>query len=117
MRLWDPATGALQQKLSLSEVVEYLEFTDDNLCLKTDLGHLVLQDCGDDRISMSPQKNHDIWIRGHKDQYSQRKWTELKGEKTFWLPRDCRPTCFAIYANTLALGHASGRISFLAFDV
>jgi hypothetical protein len=31
-----------------------------------------------------------------------------------WLPSEYRPICFAIKDGVLALGHASGRVSFIS---
>ncbi|KAJ5690340.1 hypothetical protein N7462_004732 [Penicillium macrosclerotiorum] len=48
-------------------------------------------------------------------QISANEWVNLFGVRRLWLPPNYRPTCSAIRGNTVALGHASGRISFLAF--
>ena len=119
VRLWDLTTGALQQSFSVHEAVQHLGFTQDSLFLKSSLGlfGLRLQSGGDNRILMAPQMIHDIWIRGRPDQFTERTWIELKGEKRLWLPMEFRPTCFAMNGNLLAMGHASGQVSFLAFDI
>ncbi|KAL4958836.1 uncharacterized protein BDV14DRAFT_185841 [Aspergillus stella-maris] len=44
-------------------------------------------------------------------------WISVNGREVLWLPPEARPSCSAIKATTLALGHASGRISFIGFRV
>ncbi|KAL2839409.1 putative wd40 protein [Aspergillus pseudoustus] len=110
VRLWDPATGILQQTLSINGSVDYLEFSQDSLCLKTNLGLLVVQDAGENHTSRFPYRSLSIFVE-------QAQWIKLDGENTLWLPPEFRPNCSAINGNLLVLGHASGRVSFIAFRV
>ncbi len=43
------------------------------------------------------------------------KWITVNGEMVLWLPVECRPGCFKTHGNIIALGHASGQISFVWF--
>src|SRR4051794_32947783 len=46
-----------------------------------------------------------------------RNWVTCKRGKVLWLPPDYRVTCSAAQYNILALGHASGRVTFLGFHL
>ena len=43
-------------------------------------------------------------------------WVNYKGQNVLWLPQDYRATCFAAQNNILALGHSSGRVTFLGLQ-
>jgi WD40 repeat protein len=110
VRLWNPATGALQQMFSVNGLINHLEFSQDGFYLITNLGLLDVQFGGEDHASKMCHKSQKIFI-------GQGQWIKLNGENTLWLPLEFRPTCSAINENALALGHASGRVSFLVFHV
>ncbi|CAG8910142.1 unnamed protein product, partial [Penicillium egyptiacum] len=110
VRLWDPVTGALQQTLNVKGHVDYLEFSQDGSHLITNLGTLDFQFGRQNRVSNSTHRNWEIFIE-------QRQWIKLNGKSVLWLPPGYRPSCSAIYGSLLALGHASGRISFIGFRV
>jgi WD40 repeat protein len=110
VRLWNTATGVLQQTLSVVGLVFHLEFSQDGSYLRTNLGSLDIQSRRGKHTINSPQANLEIYIQ-------QGQWITLNGEKVLWLPRESRPSCSAIKDGILALGHASGRISFIGFRV
>jgi WD40 repeat protein len=108
VRLWDPATGALEETFSTEGNVTILEFSQDGSSLSTNLGLLNLQSRCGNPIFNSPNTNPEIFLqRGY--------WIALNGKQVLWLPPEARPSCLAIRSSTLALGHASGRISFIGF--
>jgi WD40 repeat protein len=43
-------------------------------------------------------------------------WVTWKSRKVLWLPLDYRPSCSVVFRNTLVLGHASGKVTFMTFD-
>jgi WD40 repeat protein len=110
--LWNPATGGLKQTLkdhSLSaQGLIKLEFSQEGSYLITNLGTLDVQSGREHHASNSTHRNLPIFIE-------QRQWINLNGKNVLWLPPDFRPTCSAINGDSLALGHASGRISFYGF--
>jgi WD40 repeat protein len=110
VRLWDTATSALQETLSTEGTVTELKFSQDGSHLSTNLGSIHIQSKCDNHISSSPKTNPEILLK-------QRDWITLNGKQVLWLPPEARPSCSAIKANKIALGHASGRISFVGFRV
>ncbi|KAJ5675395.1 NACHT and WD40 domain protein [Penicillium macrosclerotiorum] len=109
VRLWDPVTGALTQTRSVEKPVTRLDFSyDDGLYLQTDSG--ILEIIPRTATSYPPHVNLRISIEHGQ-------WLKLGGEKVLWLPVDYRPTCFQIKGNIVALGHASGRVSFIGFHI
>ncbi|KKZ60779.1 hypothetical protein EMCG_04548 [[Emmonsia] crescens] len=109
VRLWDPSTGVLQHTKSIKGIVTNIEFSQDGSCLSTNLGSFSIQfRCDTSASSNSPHANIEISIE-HKQ------WINLNGKKALWFPTEFRPTCWVVKENQLALGHASGRISFIGF--
>ncbi|KAL4867481.1 hypothetical protein BDV12DRAFT_186654 [Aspergillus spectabilis] len=110
VRLWDTATGGLQQTLIIKGTVTELQFSQDGSYISTNLGSLNIQSRCGNNLPNSPKTHSDILINGPD-------WISVNGREVLWLPPEARPSCSAIKANTLALGHASGRISFIGFRV
>ena len=110
VRLWDPATGSLQQTLIIKGTVTELQFSQDGSYISTNLGSLNIQSRCGNNLSSSPKMLSDILINGPD-------WISVNRREVLWLPPEARPSCSAIKANTLALGHVSGRISFIGFRV
>ncbi|KAJ5865139.1 uncharacterized protein N7529_007055 [Penicillium soppii] len=108
VRLWDPATGALTQTFEVEGEVTTLEFSHSGLYLHTNLGALYIQSRCDIPKSDPRHATPDISIE-------QSQWIALNGRRVLWLPIESRPSCFKINGNVLALGHLSGRISFVGF--
>jgi WD40 repeat protein len=108
VRLYDTTTGALQQPWIVGGIATVLEFSADGSYLKTNLGSLEIQSKYD---TGSPHVNLKIFIEQGQQ------WITLDGERLLWLPPESRPSCWAIHGSVLALGHVSGRISFIGFRV
>ncbi|KAB8230209.1 WD40 repeat domain-containing protein [Aspergillus alliaceus] len=107
VRLWDPATGALQETLSTKGLVTKLEFSQDSSYLSTNLGSFKIQ-----------SRCHNPMLNVHMTDSVislQSEWIALNGKQVLWLPPEARKSCSATKLNTLVLGHASGRISFIGF--
>jgi WD40 repeat protein len=110
VRLWDPATSALTQTWNAGKSVTTVEFSDNGLYLHTDSGALAIQSRRD--IPTGPRIDANSGISVEENQ-----WLKLNGEKVLWLPVEFRPSHFKVNGNTLALGHTSGRISFIGFHI
>ncbi|KAL4975136.1 hypothetical protein BDW66DRAFT_160755 [Aspergillus desertorum] len=109
VRLWDTATGALQETLSTAGIVNELCFSQDGSCISTNLGSLNIEAGCRNSISFPPETNPEVYLEGD--------WIALNGRQVLWLPPEARPSCLAVKSNTVALGHSSGRVSFIKFRV
>ncbi|CAG7994345.1 unnamed protein product [Penicillium salamii] len=61
-----------------------------------------------------PQRNPQVSI--HQN------WITLRNKNIVWLPPEYRPTeyqptCFTAHESVLAIGHSSGRVSFMGFQL
>ncbi|KAJ5174130.1 uncharacterized protein N7482_000007 [Penicillium canariense] len=106
--LWDIATGALQKTLKSKGIVTELQFSQDGSYLITNLGILDVQSGHENHASNSTNRNLAIFIE-------QGQWINLNGKNALWLPPEFQPSCSATSGNSLALGHESGRVSFIRF--
>ncbi|CAG8013453.1 unnamed protein product [Penicillium salamii] len=110
VRLWGPKTGRFTQTWNVGETIFTVEFSRDSLYLLANAVVLDIQSNCDIPVSHLSQKNPDIWIE-------RQQWIKLNGQKVLWLPVESRPNVSKIHGNILALGHRSGRISFIGFLV
>ncbi|KAJ5993167.1 hypothetical protein N7451_008891 [Penicillium sp. IBT 35674x] len=110
VRLWDTATGALQEALNVNGSITFLEFAPDGSCLITNLGTLSIPSLHENHAPGLTHRNPDIFI-------DQGQWIKLNGNNILWLPPEFRFTCSTIVGNLLALGHTSGRVSFIGIRV
>jgi len=117
VKIWDPATGRSISTLSI-DFISSFEFDKNNLnLLNTNLGIYEIGSIsplapilGD---FILPLKQLEYRL---SEGYS---WIIFNGLKLLWLPSEYRPddpNNFAIYASTLAIGCASGRVMFLALS-
>jgi hypothetical protein len=107
-RLWDTMTGALERTFPGS--ISAFEYAEDGSCLITSLGAFDIP-ARNERQDHVPGLTHgqlDIAIE-------KKQGIKLNGKHILWLPLESRVTCSEIFGNVLALGHASGRVSFLGF--
>jgi hypothetical protein len=104
----EPGTGVLMQTWNFDERVTTLEFSCDGLYLHTNLGSIGIQYRGDILMSRSPYVCLDISSKHIQ-------WLKLNGQRVLWLPSESRPSQFQIKGNIVALGLASGRVSFVGF--
>jgi WD40 repeat protein len=110
IRLWDTVSGTLRQTLGVVEVVTDLEFSQNGLYISTNLGPFDIQ-------SGCPNYTYSSTLVNTQISIQQGQWIALRGEKLLWLPSEFRPTCWATKNGIIALGHASGRISFLGVRI
>ncbi|CAG8308127.1 unnamed protein product, partial [Penicillium nalgiovense] len=130
VRLWDPATGALTQTLEgHSSWVDLVDFSPD--------GRLLAFGSRDETVRLwdpatgaltQTLEGHSSWVdlvdfssTSHPSHAAPSisiehgQWIALNGKRVLWLPIESRPRCFEINGNVVALGHASGRVSFIGF--
>ncbi|KAI3113559.1 hypothetical protein CBS147330_9834 [Penicillium roqueforti] len=108
VRLWDPVTGALQETINTHETVAALGFSQEGSSVITSLGTLDVQSGREQCDSISTRRNPAITVE-------QGQWITMHGENVLWLPPDFRLSRSTVNGDTVALGHTSGRISFLRF--
>ncbi|CAG8006790.1 unnamed protein product [Penicillium salamii] len=108
VRLWDLVTGDLQQTLNRNATVHDLEFSQDGSYVISNLGTLDVQPGHENDVSHSTYTHLPIVIE-------QRQRINLDRQNVLWLPPHFRPGCSAVNRNLIALGHASGRVTFLRF--
>jgi WD40 repeat protein len=109
VRLWDVSTGASRGTLITEEFIADLSFPNDGLYLKTERGLLELN-CLHDSVGQ-PQSNFPSYL------YIKDRWVACRTENILWLPTDYRPSCLVVRGNILIMGHASGRVTFIEFDM
>ncbi|KAM5470729.1 hypothetical protein MauCBS54593_003770 [Microsporum audouinii] len=107
VKLWDPTTGAELQAFTIEGEIHELSFSDNSPCLRTNLGSINIQPWYCNGFSKPLETNVQLPTLVNQ-------WISLQGRKRLWLPVEYRPTCSTVEAGgTLAMGHASGRVSFI----
>lgn len=109
VRFWNSATGMAIKTLEVDVAIKDLSFSRDGAYLETDQGRLHISSVSSSNISLQPSAKRGLFIE--KD------WVTYKGNKVLWLPSEYRAMCFAIRNNVAVLGHASGRITVLVFNL
>jgi WD40 repeat protein len=110
VRLWDPVTGDLQQTCDTYATVYELEFSQGGSHVITNLGIFDVGPGHENDVSRSTNTHPRVFIE-------QQLWINLDRKNVLWLPPHFRPICSAVNRNLLALGHASGRVSFLRISL
>jgi WD40 repeat protein len=49
--------------------------------------------------------------------YVDEEWVTWRTERVLWIPPDYRPTCVGVRDSILVIGHGSGRLTFIEFDL
>ena len=106
VRLWDPTTGAALQTLEVDEILDSISFSRDAQYLKTNRGLLSLQSSSNLSLLEVPS-SYQILVKGD--------WITQDGENLLWLPSNYKVRCSALHDNMLAIGHASGEVTFIEF--
>ena len=109
VRLRDATTGAWKQTFKINRYIRSLLFSEDGRYLKTDRGLLSLNS-GSFDTCLHEDRHQSIYAISIDD-----KWVTQDGRNLLCLPLDRRPTSSAVFHNMLALGHASGLVTFLEF--
>ena len=109
VRLWDVQTKEAIQIFSTEGSIYDLSFSGDGSYLKTERGLFELSCLY--RSVGQPQSDFSSYL------YVKKQWVACRTENILWLPADYRPICLAVRDNILAMGHASGRVTFIEFDL
>ncbi|KAF2186277.1 hypothetical protein K469DRAFT_664161 [Zopfia rhizophila CBS 207.26] len=106
VRLWDAATGSCRSTLEgHSGPVNAVAFSPDGRHLKTDRGAIPLPSHLSSTFPSQTKEPPAIFV---KDQ-----WICSNEKAILWLPPEYRPSCTAVYRDTICAGHPSGRTTFL----
>jgi WD40 repeat protein len=106
IRLWNAGTGIVQRIIEVGGLINTFDFSNDGSYLKTNLGSFNIR--SNRGAHGSRRYKAEISVQGCQ-------WVAIDNKKALWLPPEYRPTCSAVRDGTLALGHASGRVSFMCF--
>ena len=109
VRLWDSSTGAALQILEIKSLSSRLSFCQDGLYLEIDRGLLSLQSVCTDTCSPHQPAIVNVFLDG--------RWIVGDMGALLWLPPDYEPNCSAVQNNTAVLGHYSGQVTFIKFDL
>ncbi|KAF2192944.1 vegetative incompatibility protein HET-E-1 [Zopfia rhizophila CBS 207.26] len=109
VRLWDTATGACCSILTPGLIINTLSFSPDGSQLQTDRGQIPTP------LSVSSASSYqieDIRTLFVKDQ-----WVASSEQRLLWLPSEYRPSSTDVYGNAICLGHVSGHVTILKFNM
>jgi WD40 repeat protein len=110
LRLWDAETGALQQTLEgHSYSVSAVAFSPDGRRIITNVGSINLA-----APDLSPIHT-TTWSLYSLDK--DKSWVMWKGYRVLWLPVEYRPTCQVFRDEVLVMGHSSGRVTIIKFNL
>jgi WD40 repeat protein len=112
VRIWDTATGVMIGSCIKGKMTE-LKFSTDLSSPTTDITARGILRWLSNNNQKSSKSMANIGVRGGLGG----QWVTLQGNEILWLPSEYRSTCSAVKHRTLALGHASGRVSFLHFNL
>ena len=140
VRLWDAATGAARQTLKgHSDWVNAVTFSPDGKLVAsasydgtvrlwdaaTGAAHQTLEghseqgtlDINSFFNNISLHNNISFQLSFVRELFVKETWVTYKTDNVLWLPFDYRATSSAVGGNILVLGHASGCVTFLEFNL
>ena len=109
VRLWDASTGASRGTLRTKGGIYDLSFSNDGSYLKTERGLLEFNSLQGTIGQAQSECPSYLYVNNQ--------WVTYRRENILWLPTDYRPRCSVVRDNILVMGHASGRVTFIEFDV
>ena len=118
VQVWtiEPATTTieLREEHEMQQSVQSLSFSDDGGYIKFKMRYPSLSNMGYLPLSgyNEPILNQDLTCQVYSDE----DWISRHNQRLLWLPPDYRATCSASYNNILALGHYSGRVTFIGLN-
>ncbi|KAL4983713.1 WD40-repeat-containing domain protein [Aspergillus falconensis] len=121
IKLWDPNTGELQRTLKgHADSVQSVAFSSTGQLLASGSNDNTtkLWDLNTGELQRT-LNGHSHWVWSESDigvSMLENQWLCLRGERILWLPQEYRPTHLALKDGILALGHVSGRVSFISLS-
>ncbi|KAE8306283.1 quinon protein alcohol dehydrogenase-like superfamily [Aspergillus transmontanensis] len=123
IKLWDLSTAELHQTVKgHSGQIWSVSFSPDGQLLASCSNKRIIKlwdpSTGELRETL---KGHSgfVWTGTNTENLSvlENQWIDFQGRRMLWLPTDYRPTCLAFRSGILALGHSSGRVSFVSIFI
>jgi hypothetical protein len=110
IRLWEVkmGVGSVFQVVNTTRAIRHLSFPN---------GHELETDEGIVQFAHPPGSESQFRTRSPSTLCVNEDWISSGLQNVFWLPPDYRANCFAVRNNIIALGHLSGRVSFLEVDL
>jgi hypothetical protein len=110
VRLWGVSTGECIQEITTEYGLRKRVFNMDESSMETDKENFqpCLLPAHYIQPLFSPSSSYSLDKTRH--------WVTLDSRNILFLPHDRRPGDFAVKDNALAIGHASGRLTFLEFQ-
>ncbi|KAG8674236.1 hypothetical protein FPOAC1_000200 [Fusarium poae] len=109
--IWDVGSGRLKDKILTNKECTTLFVSEDGQRIKSDHGSHTSKALSIIRRRQNNQNVHDSKLSISKD------WILYEKRRLLWLPTDYRPTCAATSDNVVVMGHRSGSLSILKFDL
>ncbi|KAL4967131.1 putative wd40 protein [Aspergillus stella-maris] len=109
IKLWNPTTGSLKHTISLEEVVDSVEFSNELPHLITSLGNIDMRRWYEISSRTLPEVKIEVSLQAGR-------WIVLHGQRELWLPPDYRPSSSVIRDGTVALGCRNGEICVISFS-
>ncbi|KAK0727458.1 WD40-repeat-containing domain protein [Lasiosphaeria miniovina] len=106
VKIWDTTTGAILQSLRIRAYINSITFSPQGPYLRTNRGLLPIGHYNPD--SGEPQ-SADVFLDGD--------WITRRGERLLWLPLRFRSTSSSYWRNVFFLGHSSGFVTSMEFDL
>jgi WD40 repeat protein len=109
VRLWDTGTASCRSNPMPSVITSTLSFSPDGSYLNTNAGQIPIP------LSLSTASScqrEDLCTVFVKD-----RWVAFAEQRLLWLPYEYRPICTVICGDVICLGHTSGHITILRFNL
>ncbi|RVD88977.1 uncharacterized protein DFL_000001 [Arthrobotrys flagrans] len=112
VNIWNTSTGVSLQTFATQDTATSISFSEDGRYIITNRESFLLNTNGPLPASSGtkPYENQ------HEPITVKNEWLAQGGERLLWLPYNYRPSCSALYDNTICLGHYSGGVSFFTFQ-
>ncbi|KAI9855929.1 MAG: hypothetical protein M1813_009363 [Trichoglossum hirsutum] len=108
VELRDVATRAVLETLKVERFFDWLSFSSDGNFIETNLGSFKYSSA----LSSNIEPHTDIPQKIHRDG----SWLVWRGRPVLWLPPAYRPFSTDVRGSTIAIGHQSGRLTFIELE-